>query len=105
MSKIKKIDPAILYQIIREGEYSKIIDGYKFIQQTLLSSDDEDGGGEYGLIIQEVESQKYYAVTYNDWDMDNTDWDEESKTISDRCDLTDEITEVQPKQKTITVYE
>lgn len=102
---VKKIDPAILYKIIQEGEYfKKSIGGYKFVQRTLLSSDDEDGGGEYELIIQEVKTKKYYSTRYTDWDMDNTDWDDEKEVIGDRCDLPEEIEEVKPQKKTITVY-
>lgn len=103
MTKTKKIDPAILYKIIQDSGYSKKpIGGYKFIENKLTGS---DGGGDYDLVIQEVSSGKYYALSYTEWDMDNTDFDYDSETIGDRCDLPDEMDEVKPKQKTITVYE
>lgn len=105
MSKTKKIDPATLYKIIMDGGHSKKpIDGYKFIERTITGSDYEDGGTEYDLIIQEVESEKYYAISYCDWDIDNTDYDDDTEEIDGRCDLPDEMDEVTPQQVTITKY-
>ena len=64
MKKTKKIDPSILYKIIQEGEYDKTpVDGYKFVEQTLLGSDDEDGGGDK-RVARSVQSQAgAYAPT------------------------------------------
>jgi len=106
MAKTKKIDPSILYKIIQEGEYDKKpVSGFVFVEDTITGADDEDGGADHDLIIKEVKTGKFYALSYTDWDMDNTDWDEDEEKVGERCDLPDEMTEVKPKKKTITVYE
>ena len=105
MAKYKemKIDPVILYRIITSVKVEPIL-GYKFIESKLISSDQEDGGGTSDLVIQHIESGKFYTVSYSEWDIENTDYDEDTQKLGRRCDLSDTITEVEPEEKTIIVY-
>lgn len=102
-----KIDPKILYKIIT-GVKSVPVEGFLFVENNLISSDQEDGGGEYVMIIKEVESGKFYSVSYCDWDIENTDDfdedDEDDEEFDGRCDLTDTILEVVSKEEKIIRY-
>lgn len=108
MAKIrmwKEIDKDILYYLITEASYKQgEYKGWKFIESEITSCDEEDGGASYDLIIKEIETNTYYLVEYNDWDIRNTDYDYKTKTITDRCDLDCRLTEVVPQEKTIIVY-
>jgi len=78
---------------------------FTVVEKFLYSTDDEDGGGHYKLILQDKNTSKYYSVYYTDWDVMNTDYDEETKTCDGRIDLCDDLTEVIPKQVMTTIYE
>ena len=101
-----RIDAATLYELITNFTYSKEeYKGYVVVDNILTSSDNEDGDGHYDLIIKDVAENRFYEVSYSDWDIENTDYDEETCTIGERCDLYTNLTEVVPRLKTITVYE
>ncbi len=108
MAKIKmwkEIDQDILYYLITEGSYKKDeYKGWKFVEQTITSCDEEDGGASYDLIIKEITTDKYYLIEYTDWDIKNTNYDYKTKTIKGDCDLICRLTEVIPQEKTIIVY-
>lgn len=101
----KKIDESILYLILTEYSWNKKeYMGWQMIEKKLTSSDQEDGGGHYDVIIKDTETGKFYLTQYCDWDIDNTDFDRKTGLVMGRCDLGCDLTEVIPTQKTITVY-
>jgi hypothetical protein len=77
---------------------------YEVVKRKLTDSDDEDGGGHYTLILKEKSTGKFFEYNFCDWDIYNTDYDEEDDTVGERCDLPTEIHEVFAKTKTTTVY-
>lgn len=117
--KLTAIDPSALYALIYHIEYDdadwlsenpthKRYD-WKIVESKLTSSDQEDGGGHYDCILQHIPTSRFYETTYCDWDMENTEFDEElGKVIMDdeggRCDLNCRLKEVAPQQVTITSY-
>ena len=64
------------------------------------SSDIEDGGGHYRKILKEVSTEKYFELYYNDWDIENTDfnWDTNDMYKDGRCDVSTSLSEVFPQQ-------
>lgn len=96
-----------LYRLITEGYYDLEPEDEQFVVITkiLLSCDDEDGGGSYKLILQDKNTSKYYVIYYTDWDIRNTDYDEDTKICDGRIDLYNDLTEVIPKQVITTIYE
>ena len=96
----------------REGRDISGKDAYKYacdwydiskldfeIEPSILdSSDDEDGGGSYTLILKEKSTGKYFTFGYRDWDIDNTDYDEDEDEIYGRCDMGTHLTEVFAEQ-------
>lgn len=94
MSKeIKKLETDVLIDIVRSYN-KKEINGFILVEDTITSSDPEDGGADHIAIIQEVSTGKYYRFDYQDWDIDyNED------------DISGEVEEVFPKQVITTVYE
>lgn len=98
-----KIKIETLYTLLLEGEYLGEYEGFKLIENEIYHADDEDGGGHYSYIIQDIETKKYYKGAYCDWDLSNTDYDEETNTCYGRIDLENDLTEVKPKTKTITI--
>lgn len=105
MEKCVKIDPLIIYNLINNSWEINPYKDYTFIKDTIISSDQEDGGADHELIIQRISDSKYFKILYTDWDIDNTDYDEENDILGERIDLTDEMQEVFPVEKTIIVYE
>jgi hypothetical protein len=86
--------------------YDETVDtDFKVIETVCESSDDEDGGGHYRLILKEKSTGKFYEYYYCDWDISNTSYDEETNTCPGRCDMQTIITEVFPKEVTTTIYE
>ena len=98
-----EIKPEILYLLFAWGEEE--VEGFKVIEDNIISSDQEDGGADHEYVIQEISTGKFYAGSYTDWDCDNTDYNEETNSCDDRVDFNCNLKEVKPKQKTITVYE
>jgi hypothetical protein len=81
------------------------VDGFVVIEDKITSSDAEDGGAEHDIVIKELSTCRFFKGSYSDWDIDNTDYDEEEDKIGDRCDLNTNLTEVFSKQVTVTIYE
>lgn len=77
---------------------------YKVVERKLTDADDEDGGGHYRLILKEKSTGKFFEYNFTDWDISNTDYDEENDVVDGRCDMYDKLHEVFPKTKTTTVY-
>ena len=77
---------------------------YEVIEDTITSADEEDGGADHELIIKHIPTGKFYRGYYTDWDIENTDFDEETQEFG-RCDLDTTFTEVKPKQVKVTKYE
>jgi hypothetical protein len=61
-------------------------------------------GGQYDIVLKHYESNKFYLFRYCDWDIDKTDYDEDTDTIGRRCDLISHLIEVEPHQITTTIY-
>lgn len=81
------------------------VDNLVLIEDNINNVDPEDGGGDHYYAILDKTTGKYYSGDYCEWDIYyNFDYDEETGKVS-RCDFNNELTEVFPKQKTITVYE
>jgi len=98
-----EIKPEILYLLLVYSENE--VEGFRIIEDNIISSDSEDGGADHEYVIQEISTGKSYAGSYSDWDCDNTDYDEETNTCDGRVDFDCNLTEVKPKQITVTVYE
>jgi hypothetical protein len=100
-----KIDESVLYRILA---YRSNDEGFTLIEDKITSSDSEDGGADHEYVIQEVATGNYYTGSYSDWDIDNTDYDDEEDDfdgkVGDRCDLNTNLIQVYPEQITITVY-
>ena len=94
-----KIGANVLYKILTEG-YD--CDGWSKVDEFLVGSDDEDGGGDYEAIL--TFEGKFYKCCYSNWDIRNTDYDEEEDSVGPRCDLDTQLQEVFPYEKTITLY-
>ncbi len=118
--KITSIDPSALYALIFDIDYDDaewlaenpphLKYDWKIVKSELTSSDMEDGGGDYTIVLKHLPTGRFYETSYTDWDMGNTEFDEElGKVITDeeggRCDLNCGLTEVKPKQITTTIYE
>ncbi len=101
--KILNIDPVILYKMFGMGETN--VSGYSVIDNKITSSDPEDGGADHDYVIQDTATGEFYMGSYSDWDIDNTDYDEGDDVIGNRNDFNTQLTQVFPRQVTITVYE
>lgn len=96
-----KIDKTTLYKLVEGGYF---VENYSVISRILTGADDEDGGGHYDLIIKDLLTGKLYETSYCDWDIENTDYDEEEDIIDGRYDLNNELYEVEAFTKIITSY-
>lgn len=100
----RKISEADAYKYA--SEYYEIGDlDFVIVKTKLNSSDDEDGGGDYTKILKEKSTGKFFSFNYTDWDISNTDYDEEDDVVDGRCDLDTNLEEVFSKVTTVTVYE
>jgi hypothetical protein len=102
-----EIKPETLYNLISNSGWGSnpTVDGFIVVEDKITSSDAEDGGADHDIIIKELATDKFFKGGYTDWDMDNTDYDEEDDEIGDRCDLNTSLIQVFPKQVTVTIYE
>ena len=108
MSRQKlEIKPETLYKLISNTGWGSNpeIDGFTVIEDKITSSDAEDGGADHDIVIKELTTDKFFKGSYSDWDMDNTYYNEEKDEIGRRCDLNTSLTQVFPKQVTVTIYE
>lgn len=97
---MKELDVNMLYSLLTGYTH----DDYELISDTIYDSDPEDGGAEHEYVIKELSTGKHYKGGYSDWDIDNTDWDEETQTCFGRVDLGNILIEVAPHTETTTVY-
>ena len=67
-----KIEQNTLYKLLTG--YGRNIDGWKIVNKKITSSDPEDGGGNYDVILKHFDSNKFYLFSYCDWDISNTDY-------------------------------
>ena len=84
--------------------YNLADEDFYLVKRELTSSDHEDGGGHYRLILKEKSSGKYFEYYYTDWDIDNTEYDEDDDIVDGRCDLGTNLSEVFPESITIIEY-
>lgn len=96
------IDEAVLYRLLMNN--SKAEDGFTMIEDEITSSDMEDGGADHDFVIKENATGDFYAGSYSDWDIENTDYDYDNNVVDGRCDLNTNLYQVYPEQVTITVY-
>jgi len=103
-----KIDAAEMYELIEDwyGDDSDRDFKFKVKKKILTDSDDEDGGGWYDIIFEEIATGDLYKGSYTDWDIDNTDYDEETGEIYEdgRVDLCTTLTKVKAVKTTTTKY-
>lgn len=69
---------------------------YKLVDTELIGSDDEDGGWEKRSVIQRLSDNKFFAITFQEWDVD---WEK-----GDIKNWIAEFEEVFPEEKTIIIY-
>lgn len=99
------INESVLYRILTgNGNNEPFI----LIEDKITSADAEDGGADHDYVLQEVETGNFYAGSYSDWDIYNTDYDDEDDdfdgSINGRCDLNNKLVQVYPEEVTITIY-
>lgn len=82
------------------------VEGYELVQDNITSTDEYDGGGRHEAVIKDLSTGKFYSCSFTDWDIDyeKGGYFDNGKQIIEG-DLDNELLEVFPKQKTITVYE
>ena len=81
---------------LRDILYSrKPLFGFMLVDDTITSADEEDGGAYHDVIIKRIEDDKFFKLQYCNWDIDHN-FD---------SDFPEHLTEVFPKQITITKYE
>lgn len=78
-------------------------DGFTLVSEKIVSSDDEDGGGNYEYVLKEDSTGKFFEGSYCDWDIDNTDW--EDGVCGKRVDFYTNLIEVFEKKVVITIYD
>jgi hypothetical protein len=103
MSNLIKIAPEILYKIFGLG--SETVENFQLMDDTITGSDVEDGGADHDYVLKELSTGNFYSGSYTDWDVDNTDYDEEFDKCGERVDFNTNLTQVFPKTKTITIYD
>lgn len=74
------------------------------IEDRITDSYSENGGGYHNLVLKHISTDRFYETSYCDWDIDNTDFDQETGKVCGRLDLNCDIYEVKPKQITTTIY-
>ena len=98
-----KIEGHVAYKLAT-GWYE--VDEFEEVQKETTGGDYEDGGTEYELIVKEKSTGKYFQLNYCEWDIDNTDYDDENDCIypDGRIDLPTAMCRVYPKEITKTIY-
>jgi len=106
--KKTQIDAGTLLFLIFDGCPSDTHKGWRVVDTILESSDDEDGGGHYTLILEDDETGLFYRTGYSDWDVDNTDYEEDDEGYiideNGRCDLNCRLTQVEPVEVVVTQW-
>ena len=96
------IKPEILCQLFMLGNGEA--EGFEVVEDKIISSDPEDGGADHDYVLKEVSTGKFYAGSYSDWDIENTDYDEDDDECGDRVDFNCNLVEVFPEEVTTIVY-
>jgi len=73
------------------------VNKYELIENNINSVDEGDGGVDYTAIIKRIKDGKFFKLNFQEWDID---WEK-----SPDFDMPEDLTEVFPKQITMTVYE
>lgn len=107
---MKKITEKEAYIIAISNDYDKEIlkdIGFEYVETINEDFDEEDGGGHYTKIVKEISTGNFYSLHYCDWDILNTDFDEDEFEMYEngRCDLSTKLKQVKPKKITKTIYE
>jgi hypothetical protein len=76
---------------------------HEVIEDNIIRTDYEDGGGHHEYIIKNIKSGKFYKGYYTDWDIDNTNFDEDEQKFY-RCDLDTSFIEVKSVNVIVTKY-
>lgn len=93
------IKPETFYSLIRG--YSET-EGFKVVNEIITSSDPEDGGAYYDIVIEK--DGNFYQGSYTDWDVDNTYYNSEKNICDGRVDLDCTFIQVYPKEVKTIVY-
>jgi hypothetical protein len=96
------IRPEILCQLFMLGNDEA--EGFTIIEDHIISSDIEDGGAEHEFVIREDYTGKFYSGAYSDWDIENTNYDEDDNACTGRVDFDTDLDEVYPEQIIKTIY-
>jgi hypothetical protein len=92
--KLKVIIFDDTYEMKKMGLLVNGIKKYSVVEDEITSADEEDGGGEHEVIIKRTSDNKYFKVTYSNWDLN----------YNFARDFPEHLTEVFPEKVTITVY-
>lgn len=103
MSKTLKIAPQTLYALLGDGKNE--CDGFEIVENETTYSDPEDGGADHDYIIKEVSTGDFYKGSYTDWDVENTDYDEDAHKCEGRVDFNCDLNQVFPRVIEKTIYE
>ncbi len=96
------INPATLYVLLGYGNSE--CDGFELINDEITHSDPEDGGADHDYVIKEVSTGDFYKGSYTDWDIENTDYDEDEHLCNDRVDFNCNLTQVFPEKVEVIQY-
>ena len=97
------VNPATLYVLLGYGNDE--CDGFKMVDDEIIHSDAEDGGADHDYVIKEVSTGDFYKGSYTDWDIYNTDYNEDDHLCEDRVDFHCKLKQVFPKVVEKTIYE
>ncbi len=93
--KLKVIIYDDTYEMKKMGILVNGVREYSVVEDKITSADAEDGGATHEAIIKRTSDNKYFKLEYTDWDMD----------YNFESDFPEKLTEVFPKQVTITIFE
>lgn len=89
------IDKEELKEIIFNRNFNaNPVYGFILIEDNITSADEEDGGAYHDIILKRVVDDKFFKLQYCNWDID----------YNFESDFPENLTEVFPKQITITKY-
>lgn len=77
---------------------------YVVVERKITGSDHEDGGASHEVILKEKTTGKFFKFYYCEWDIENTDYDEEKDEVIGGDGFEKTLSEVFPETITRTVY-
>lgn len=81
---------------IKEGLiYSQCHEEYDLVEDVITNSDPEDGGADHRLIIRRKSDNKFFKMSYTDWDL----------RYNFERDFPEDFLEVFPKTVQVVTYE